>query len=134
MTTHRRQRPQPQTCSIDVDAVSKSFPGAAGDELRVLDSIDLQLRAGEIVALLGRSGSGKSTLLRIIAGLIPPTTGSVRYRGAELNGANPGDGAGVPVLRADAVAHRAGQRRTRTGRASGPARSNDGSARSTRST
>ena len=75
---------------IDVDAVSKSFPGAAGDELRVLDSIDLQLRAGEIVALLGRSGSGKSTLLRIIAGLIPATTGSVRYRGAELNGANPG--------------------------------------------
>jgi NitT/TauT family transport system ATP-binding protein len=75
---------------IDVDAVSKSFPGAAGDELRVLDSIDLQLRTGEIVALLGRSGSGKSTLLRIIAGLIPPTSGTVRYRGAELNGANPG--------------------------------------------
>ena len=75
---------------IDVEALSKSFPGAAGDELRVLDSIDLQLRAGEIVALLGRSGSGKSTLLRVIAGLIPATTGTVRYRGAELNGANPG--------------------------------------------
>ena len=75
---------------IDVDAVSKSFPGAAGDKLRVLDAIDLQLRAGEIVALLGRSGSGKSTLLRIIAGLIPATTGSVCYRGTELNGANPG--------------------------------------------
>jgi len=75
---------------ITVDKVSKSFAGAAGDELRVLDGIDLDLRAGEIVALLGRSGSGKSTLLRTIAGLITPTTGSVRYRGAELNGANPG--------------------------------------------
>ena len=75
---------------IDVHAVSKSFPGAAGDELRVLDSIDLQLRTGEIVALLGRSGSGKSTLLRIIAGLIAPSAGTVCYRGAELNGANPG--------------------------------------------
>ncbi len=75
---------------MDVDGVSKSFPGAAGDELRVLDSIDLQLRTGEIVALLGRSGSGKSTLLRIIAGLIPATSGTVRYRGTELNGANPG--------------------------------------------
>ncbi len=86
--------PTPPTASddvlIDILAVSKSFPGATGDELRVLDSIDLQLRAGEIVALLGRSGSGKSTLLRIIAGLIAPTSGTVSYRGVELNGANPG--------------------------------------------
>jgi NitT/TauT family transport system ATP-binding protein len=70
---------------ITVDKVSKSFAG-----LRVLDEITLELRAGEIVALLGRSGSGKSTLLRTIAGLIPPTAGAVRYRGRELNGANPG--------------------------------------------
>jgi NitT/TauT family transport system ATP-binding protein len=75
---------------VSVDAVSKSFTGAAGDELRVLDDISLDLRVGEIVALLGRSGSGKSTLLRTIAGLIAPTSGSVRYRGQELNGANPG--------------------------------------------
>ena len=75
---------------VSVDAVSKSFTGAAGDELRVLDDIRLDLRAGEIVALLGRSGSGKSTLLRTIAGLIAPTTGTVRYRGRRLNGANPG--------------------------------------------
>ncbi|WP_206795750.1 nitrate/sulfonate/bicarbonate ABC transporter ATP-binding protein [Amycolatopsis sp. MtRt-6] len=75
---------------VSVEHVGKSFTGAGGDELRVLDDITLDLRAGEIVALLGRSGSGKSTLLRTIAGLIGPTTGSVRYRGAELNGANPG--------------------------------------------
>jgi NitT/TauT family transport system ATP-binding protein len=75
---------------IEVENLSKSFTGAAGDQLRVLDDISLALRAGEIVALLGRSGSGKSTLLRAIAGLIAPTAGSVRYRGAELVGANPG--------------------------------------------
>ncbi|MCP2257389.1 NitT/TauT family transport system ATP-binding protein [Streptoalloteichus tenebrarius] len=75
---------------VHVDKVSKSFTGAAGDELRVLDDVSLQLRAGEIVALLGRSGSGKSTLLRTIAGLISPTRGTVRYRGQELVGANPG--------------------------------------------
>lgn len=75
---------------LDVRGVSKYFTGTAGDELRVLDGIDLRLRSGEIVALLGRSGSGKSTLLRIIAGLIAPTSGTVRYRGTELNGANPG--------------------------------------------
>jgi len=79
-----------QDTLITVDKVSKSFTGAAGDELRVLDEITLELRAGEIVALLGRSGSGKSTLLRTIAGLIPPTGGAVRYRGQQLNGANPG--------------------------------------------
>ena len=75
---------------VNVEHLSKSFTGAAGDTLFVLDDINLELRAGEIVALLGRSGSGKSTLLRTIAGLIAPTSGSVRYRGAELNGANPG--------------------------------------------
>src|SRR6201988_2821159 len=75
---------------VSVEHVSKSFTGAAGDTLNVLDDINLDLRAGEIVALLGRSGSGKSTLLRTIAGLIAPTSGSVCYRGTELNGANPG--------------------------------------------
>ncbi|MFE9577969.1 AAA-associated domain-containing protein [Nocardia sp. NPDC006044] len=75
---------------LDISGVGKRFTGAAGDELRVLDGIDLQLRSGEIVALLGRSGSGKSTLLRIIAGLIAPSDGEVTYRGAPLNGSNPG--------------------------------------------
>jgi NitT/TauT family transport system ATP-binding protein len=75
---------------IDAYGIGKSFTGEAGDELRVLDDINLQLRAGEIVALLGRSGSGKSTLLRIIAGLIAPSQGTISYRGTELNGANPG--------------------------------------------
>ncbi|WP_231748755.1 nitrate/sulfonate/bicarbonate ABC transporter ATP-binding protein [Mycobacterium sp. M26] len=75
---------------VSLEHIDKSFPGAAGEPLRVLDDISLELREGEIVALLGRSGSGKSTLLRTIAGLIAPTSGAVRYRGAELNGANPG--------------------------------------------
>ncbi|QIS20519.1 nitrate/sulfonate/bicarbonate ABC transporter ATP-binding protein [Nocardia terpenica] len=75
---------------LEVDGVGKSFTGAAGDTLQVLDDIHLTLHSGEIVALLGRSGSGKSTLLRTIAGLIAPTTGSVRYRGTQLDGANPG--------------------------------------------
>jgi NitT/TauT family transport system ATP-binding protein len=75
---------------VSVQHVGKSFAGATGDVLRVLESISLDLRAGEVVALLGRSGSGKSTLLRTIAGLIGPTEGRVCYRGTELNGANPG--------------------------------------------
>jgi NitT/TauT family transport system ATP-binding protein len=56
----------------------------------VLDGVDLELREGEIVGLLGRSGSGKSTLLRVIAGLIPPSSGRLEYRGEPLSGPAPG--------------------------------------------
>jgi NitT/TauT family transport system ATP-binding protein len=75
---------------VQLDHVGKSFPKPDGGTLEVLDDINFEIRAGEIVALLGRSGCGKSTLLRIIAGLIGPTTGMARYDGAELAGANPG--------------------------------------------
>ncbi|MGZ0145958.1 ABC transporter ATP-binding protein [Kribbella sp. WER1] len=77
---------------VELDNVSKFFPGAGGTTLPVLEGIDLTLHEGEIVALLGKSGSGKSTLLRTVAGLIAPSNGTVRYRGAVLNGANPGVG------------------------------------------
>jgi NitT/TauT family transport system ATP-binding protein len=75
---------------ISVEDLEKHFTTPDGGPLVVLDHINLALREGEIVALLGKSGSGKSTLLRCIAGLIAPTSGVVRYRGTELNGANPG--------------------------------------------
>jgi NitT/TauT family transport system ATP-binding protein len=52
----------------------------------VLDRIDFALAEGEIVAILGKSGSGKSTFLRILAGLTPPSSGVVEYRGRELYG------------------------------------------------
>ncbi|MFJ9691611.1 nitrate/sulfonate/bicarbonate ABC transporter ATP-binding protein [Kitasatospora sp. NPDC101183] len=74
---------------LEAVGLTKSYAGADG-ELPVLSGIDLTVRSGEIVALLGRSGSGKSTLLRCLAGLIPPSSGSVSYRGAPLTGANPG--------------------------------------------
>jgi len=55
-----------------------------------LENINLELRSGEIVALLGPSGSGKSTLMRMIAGLIPPSEGQVIYHNRPLVGLNPG--------------------------------------------
>ncbi len=56
------------------------------DEHVVLENVDLTLRGNEIVALLGRSGCGKSTLLRIIAGLMPPSSGTVKIGGVDVVG------------------------------------------------
>ncbi|WP_149193636.1 ABC transporter ATP-binding protein [Luteimonas suaedae] len=56
-------------------------------EVRVqaLDDVDLRLRDGDFVVLLGASGSGKSTLLNLLGGLDTPSSGRIRYRGDELN-------------------------------------------------
>jgi len=56
------------------------------DGALVLDDVNITLADNEIVALLGRSGSGKSTLLRIIAGLMPPTDGTVTIAGHPVDG------------------------------------------------
>ncbi|MBB2955478.1 NitT/TauT family transport system ATP-binding protein [Bifidobacterium commune] len=75
---------------IEASHISQSFTSEKGNETTVLDDISFDLHEGEIVAILGRSGAGKSTFLRILAGLIPPSTGQVSYRDKELNGPNPG--------------------------------------------
>jgi NitT/TauT family transport system ATP-binding protein len=63
--------------AVALRKVSKSF-GAAP---RVLDGIDLEVRPGEFVCLVGASGCGKSTLLNLVAGLEQPTSGAVHHHG-----------------------------------------------------
>jgi NitT/TauT family transport system ATP-binding protein len=74
------------TSLLDIRGVCRSFPKGSGEDLLVLEKVDLAIRSGEIVGLLGRSGSGKSTLLRIIAGLIAPSSGDAKCRGETISG------------------------------------------------
>ncbi len=72
---------------FDVEGLSKVY--RMGDvEIHALRQVDLTLPGGEFVVLLGPSGSGKSTLLNILGGLDVPTSGRVRYRGADLTAAD----------------------------------------------
>jgi NitT/TauT family transport system ATP-binding protein len=65
---------------VSVRDVCKTYDKGAAASLVVLEDVNLSLRSGEIVGLLGRSGSGKSTLLRAIAGLLQPSAGEIVYR------------------------------------------------------
>lgn len=78
---------------VDLRNIGKVFRRPSGEPLPVLQNIDLALRDGEILGLLGRSGSGKSTLLRVASGLIKPTSGTVSYNGSPLTG--PAEGIAV---------------------------------------
>lgn len=78
---------------VDLRNIGKVFRRPSGEPLPVLQNIDLALRDGEILGLLGRSGSGKSTLLRVASGLIKPTSGTVTYNGSPLTG--PAEGIAV---------------------------------------
>jgi NitT/TauT family transport system ATP-binding protein len=68
------------SAAIELAGVAKTFRRGS-QETRALDPIDLTIGAGEFVAIVGPSGCGKSTLLRLIAGLIPATSGRVALDG-----------------------------------------------------
>lgn len=75
---------------ISIYNVFRFFETKEGGQLPVLSEINLGVREGEFISLLGPSGSGKSTLLRIMAGLIKPSSGTVTYLGEPVDGINPG--------------------------------------------
>jgi NitT/TauT family transport system ATP-binding protein len=70
---------------LSCEQLGVTLRGAAG-ELTILDGVDLTVRDGELVSILGQSGSGKTTLLRVLGGLQPATTGAVRHRGQSFRG------------------------------------------------
>ncbi|MEE1890233.1 ABC transporter ATP-binding protein [Pseudomonas carassii] len=74
-----------QTGALSIRNLSKSYP-LKGRPVPVLQGIDLDIRPGEFVSILGTSGCGKSTLLRLIVGLDPDYQGQILLDGQPLNG------------------------------------------------
>ncbi|AKF03892.1 ABC transporter ATP-binding protein [Sandaracinus amylolyticus] len=77
---------------VALRGVSKGF-ASGGSRVEVLHGIDLTIERGELVAIVGYSGAGKTTLVSLIAGLLAPDTGTVRFAGAPVTG--PGTDRGV---------------------------------------
>jgi len=73
---------------LTINSITKWFGDPAMPNL-VLDHIQLSIKEGDFVTMLGRSGCGKSTLLRIIAGLIQPNEGEVLYQGKKFTDESP---------------------------------------------
>lgn len=71
---------------LKVEAVSKIFNRNKPDELTALDSLDLEIAQGEVVALTGPSGSGKTTLLSLLGCMSRPTSGRIYYRDKNISG------------------------------------------------
>jgi ABC-type lipoprotein export system ATPase subunit len=85
MTEHTQPQFDPITGKtiIEMQQVVKTFVNAAG-EFTALRGVDLEVKQGEFVALIGKSGSGKSTLLNMLTGIDHPTTGKVLVDGVDV--------------------------------------------------
>jgi NitT/TauT family transport system ATP-binding protein len=74
---------QPVPVQLSVRNVRKSFSGKAG-EVQVLDDLSFDINERDFVSIIGPSGCGKTTIFNIIAGLLEPDSGSLHYRGEEI--------------------------------------------------
>jgi ABC-type sugar transport system ATPase subunit len=87
--TRSHERPQPEPLPegvplLECRGVSKHYGG-----ITAVDSFDLQVYPGEIVALVGDNGAGKSTVIKMLAGAMVPDTGSIHFRGKEVRLTSP---------------------------------------------
>src|SRR5690348_10968171 len=86
MTEPVAQAQPAATLVLSLKGISKHF-GA----ISALDDIELDVHAGEVVALVGDNGAGKSTLVKILAGVHQPSAGTITFQGKPVTLASPGD-------------------------------------------
>ncbi len=90
--TRSQSAPAPtadDTPAVELDRVTKVFPGAHGEEVTAVQDVSLTIREGEFFSLLGPSGCGKTTTLRMIAGFELPTRGEIRIHGRPMGDTPP---------------------------------------------
>lgn len=80
----------PDHKTLECRELTRIYPAAGGlhrskNKVRAVANVDLSVRNGETVGLVGESGCGKSTLARLITGMDQPTSGSVLYRGSRVH-------------------------------------------------
>jgi ribose transport system ATP-binding protein len=78
---------------LELHDINKSFPG-----VRALDSVSLQLRAGEVLALTGENGAGKSTLVKILSGVYQPDRGAIRLNGEPVAILSPAHARAIGII------------------------------------
>jgi nitrate/nitrite transport system ATP-binding protein len=83
-STRPNSDPQSGESFLEINNIVKAYPTPDGDEIVILDGIDLTIGPDEFITVIGHSGCGKSTLLKIVAGLEKPTQGSVQLEGREI--------------------------------------------------
>ena len=80
---------------LKMQGIDKSFPG-----VHALDHVDLEIRKGEVHALMGENGAGKSTLMKVLTGIYTKDSGTILYEGREVYYANPREAqhAGIVIV------------------------------------
>ena len=80
---------------LKMNGIDKSFPG-----VHALDHVNLEIRKGEVLALMGENGAGKSTLMKVLTGIYKKDEGSIVYEGKEVEFTNPKEAqeAGIVIV------------------------------------
>lgn len=80
---------------LKMNGIDKAFPG-----VHALDHVNLEVRKGEVLALMGENGAGKSTLMKVLTGIYKKDEGSIVYEGKEVEFTNPKDAqeAGIVIV------------------------------------